>query len=99
MLEFKSMSSVVPNSSEEADKEKKIFFTKTDSSRTEPPISTPIRKFKLLKESCVNVLSESTAHGIPGVFKEKHLPVRIFWGVLFLAGSAAASYCMPVFLK
>ena len=44
-------------------------------------------------EKIVNVVSDSTAHGIKNVFKSTNWFVKIFWMVMFLTSSSVAVYC------
>jgi hypothetical protein len=44
-------------------------------------------------EKIVNVVSDSTAHGIKNVFKSTNWFVKIFWIVMFLTSSCVAIYC------
>ena len=49
-------------------------------------------------EKIVNVVSDSTAHGIKNVFKSSNWFVKIFWLVMFLTSSCVAVYCKFSFL-
>jgi len=53
---------------------------------------------EFFKEAFAKVCSESTAHGLPNIFSTKNWIVRIFWLLLFFAGSGAALYCKETFL-
>ena len=47
----------------------------------------------LYMEALRKVCSESTCHALPNIFRTDNWIIRIFWLVLFLAGSGAALYC------
>ena len=58
-----------------------------------------MEKFSIFKESLSSVLTESTAHGIGNLFKEKNLPIKILWSILFVGGAVAAIYCKNFKIK
>lgn len=47
----------------------------------------------LFKESLVNRCIESSANGLPNIFKTSNWFVKILWIFLFTAGCGAGLYC------
>ncbi len=48
--------------------------------------------FQEIKKNLIEILSESTAYGLPKMFKSKHIFFKIFWLAFILFGSIASIY-------
>ena len=46
-----------------------------------------------ISKKIIDLVSDSTAHGIKNAFKSNNWIVKIFWMILFLISSSVASYC------
>ena len=63
-----------------------VFITKSKMKKTSSVIG-------LFNDKIVEIVSDSTAHGIKNVFKSQNWIVKIFWTLFFIVGSAAAVFC------
>ena len=48
--------------------------------------------YQIIKNNLSEILAESTAYGLPKIFKSKRLFLKLFWLVFFILGSIASIY-------
>jgi len=48
--------------------------------------------YEVIKSNLSDILAESTAYGLPKIFKSKRLFLKLFWLVFFILGSIASIY-------
>ena len=53
----------------------------------------------IFTETFLTTCRESTANGLPNIFKNSNWAVKVFWAVLFGAGLGASVYCTVLTLK
>lgn len=47
----------------------------------------------ILKDSLIEVCSNTTAHAIPNIFRTENWIVRIYWLLLLIAATGGSLYC------
>ena len=58
-----------------------------------------ISLLKVVKKRCIEIIDDSTMHGLPNVFRSNHFIMKIFWLILFLLSLALAIYLVSVSVK
>ena len=48
--------------------------------------------YEVIKSNLSDILAESTAYGLPKIFKSKRLFLKLFWLLFFILGSTASIY-------
>ena len=82
------------------DKLNKVDETIEESFQTnlnETPHSThhpPLRD--VFKNTFLRICEESSANGLPNIVKNPNIIIKVFWLILFSAGSVASIYCMYI---